>query len=336
MRFSSVVLWVALASAWIVACGGSEFTNATSDAGGDATTIDAGAADGGADGCAPKTCADLRWACGVGDDGCGKRLDCGACHIPGFTCGGGGKAHECGCKPKTCFDLGYTCGEADDGCGGKLNCGACTTPGYTCGGGGMDHRCGLGTCVKKTCQTAGAACGKPSDGCGSTLDCGACPSPNEVCTTAYQCQCVPSTCGQLGWTCGTGPDGCGGMLACGVCAGTNQMCTNHTCVSGGCTPQTSCAQKGFGCGVIYNGCAPESCGSGPPMRESGNDPACSGESGHPAFYGCLCMMSNGPMGPPLDGGMMCSGAPSPPVPGWDCVVMSKDGAGNGLTFCCTQ
>ena len=81
------------------------------------------------------------------------------------------------------------------------------------------------------------------------------------------------------------------MLDCGGCVGTNQMCSNHACVNGGCTPQTSCAIKGFTCGVIYNGCAPESCGSGPPLRDTNGDSICGNQSGHSKFYGCLCAMT---------------------------------------------
>jgi hypothetical protein len=337
VRFSSVVAFAALPCALFIACGGSEFTSAPIDAGDDVSSLDA-ALDVGADGCVPQTCAALHWACGLGDDGCGKKLDCGACHLQNFTCGGGGKDHECGCKPKTCLELGYSCGEADDGCGGKLNCGTCTTAGYTCGGGGADHHCGLGTCVKKTCQTAGAACGNPSDGCGATLDCGRCPTSNDVCTTAYQCQCVPSTCGQLGWMCGGGSDGCNGVLDCGSCGGTNTICSNHTCVSGGCVPQTSCSAKGYTCGVINNGCAMESCGMGPPTRQPNSDVLCAGSSGHPSYYACFCpMMPPMDAGPWFDAGTTCGeGAPNPPVPGWDCVVVAPTQNGDGTAFCCGQ
>jgi hypothetical protein len=63
--------------------------------------------------CKPATCADLGKSCGLQDDGCGKKIDCGACPT--------------NCQPKTCAQLGKTCGSWDDGCGGTVSCGACPT-----------------------------------------------------------------------------------------------------------------------------------------------------------------------------------------------------------------
>jgi hypothetical protein len=63
--------------------------------------------------CKPATCADLGKSCGQHDDGCGGKIDCGACPT--------------NCVPKTCQQLGKTCGTWDDGCGGTASCGACPT-----------------------------------------------------------------------------------------------------------------------------------------------------------------------------------------------------------------
>ena len=45
--------------------------------------------------CTPKSCTDLGWQCGVGDDGCGTPLDCGTC-APIYDCGP--VTHKC--EPK--------------------------------------------------------------------------------------------------------------------------------------------------------------------------------------------------------------------------------------------
>src|SRR5436309_2680013 len=97
--------------------------------------------------------------CGVIDDDCGGKIDCGAC--TGFdTCRGGGVDNVCGCTPKDC--TGVECGEIERGCGpGKLQCGDCTSP-KTCGGGGKPNVCG---CTPKAC---GGRCGPIDLGCGIT------------------------------------------------------------------------------------------------------------------------------------------------------------------------
>ncbi len=360
---SFVLPWLFLIPAAVfVACGGDSFTSVPG-------ALDSGASDGSvvadtggdAAGCVPKTCASQRFACGKADDGCGKALDCGACHVANFDCQ---TDHACRCTPKTCFGLGFTCGDTVDGCGKPLNCGTCTN-GFTCGGAaldggaGMDHRCGPGTCTKKTCAQIGAQCGMPSDGCGGILDCGRCAGTNDKCDATNKCVCVPSTCGQLGWVCGSGPDGCGGTLDCGsTCSSMQQVCSGHSCVNMNCTPTTSCAMKGYSCGVIFNGCANETCGSGPPSRDTSGDVLCAGHAGKPNFYGCMCISgtslfsgdggtvvdssapdSAGPpdSGGPLDSGTITcgNGAPNPPIPGYNCDVVTPSPLG-GTGFCCTQ
>lgn len=64
-------------------------------------------------------------SCGAIDDGCGGRLECGACGDGGTNDGGA-------CEPTTCQVLGYSCGEVPDGCGGTLRCGTCAG-GEVCG-----------------------------------------------------------------------------------------------------------------------------------------------------------------------------------------------------------
>jgi hypothetical protein len=54
-----------------------------------------GTPDAGADACAPKDCAQLKFNCGLAGDGCGNLLNCSTC-VPGKTCGGGGMPNVCG------------------------------------------------------------------------------------------------------------------------------------------------------------------------------------------------------------------------------------------------
>jgi hypothetical protein len=94
--------------------------------------------------CAPKSCAQLGYNCGLSGDGCddGVVLDCGTCPM-GQTCGGGGVG-ICGsstCVPLTCAQAGAECGIIGTGCGGTINCGSCPT-GQACGGGGIANKCG--------------------------------------------------------------------------------------------------------------------------------------------------------------------------------------------------
>ena len=163
--------------------------------------------DGGV-GCAPKTCQELGYTCGVNGDTCGGTVDCGAgCPAPGY-CGGKGFS-QCGgndtlgpdggprCTPTTCAALGYDCGLAGDGCGGLLDCQtaspSCTSPAY-CGGGGF-NRCGGNSgplaCNAQSCAAQGFNCGPAGDGCGNPLDCGAACPAGQACGASG----VPGTCG---------------------------------------------------------------------------------------------------------------------------------------------
>jgi hypothetical protein len=202
--------------------------------------------------CAPTTCAQLGYTCGMAGDGCGHTLDCGTCTNPEY-CGGGGFS-KCGgnnglnldggvmCTAKTCAQLGYDCGMAGDQCGGILNCGSCTNPQF-CGGNGPG-KCGGnnglgqdgGTICNPTqsCGSLGYTCGYADDGCGNLLNCGGttCPYPqfcggggpnkcggNTGLTPdgAIGCTPISNPCVAAGYTCGYAPDGCGNVVACGTC-----------------------------------------------------------------------------------------------------------------------
>jgi hypothetical protein len=236
--------------------------------------------------CTATTCAQSGAECGTAPDGCGGKLDCGAC-TAGKFCGGAGP-NRCGndpCTPKMCDAIGAVCGHPSDGCSAVLDCGACVagricTAAYAC------------SCVATTCQEAGAQCGKIDDGCGGLLDCGNCQG-TQICggdgpSLCGDKPCEPKTCATLGITCGGASDGCNATLDCGPCtlpqtcggAGKPGQC--------GCTPVT-CAQKGKDCGSIDDGCGgkvdcgacvgPKVCaGAGTPNVCGCNPTAC------PPFY----------------------------------------------------
>ena len=212
--------------------------------------------------CTPKTCQDMDWECGVGDDGCGQELDCGPCgdgmeckqhkcvQAPG--CGNGtcdsGKGENCEtcpsdcvcgpdkecyqgacCTPKTCQDVDWECGIGDDGCGQELDCGKCEV-GQIC----KKHKCvEENSCGNGTCEAdKGENCGTCPDDCGC--------NGNQVCYN--DACCTPKTCNDLGRECGTVDDGCGGELDCGTC-NDGAECTEDACVDGKCghlIQSTSC------------------------------------------------------------------------------------------------
>src|SRR6185369_13265278 len=92
-------------------------------------------------GCTSKTCASIGAECGVANDGCGGKLDCGTCAAPS-TCAANGTPNKCECKPTTCAAEGAQCGSLSDGCGNILMCGACSST-TVCGVGGA-NKCGKG------------------------------------------------------------------------------------------------------------------------------------------------------------------------------------------------
>jgi len=230
--------------------------DASADATGDALSSKDGsfsdAPGGGSDaqGCVPRTCAQLGAQCGSAADGCGGVIQCGSCPT-GQNCGGGG-ANKCGtgaCTPKTCAQLGASCGVASDGCGDVVSCGSCVPP-QTCGGAGTANQCG---CTPKTCPELGAECGSISDGCNNTLACGGCVAPS-ICGGAggaNKCSCSPTSCAAQGVHCGNIPNGCGDTLDCGGCGGT-QSCINGNCGCAGgthlcgssCINDASCCSDG--------------------------------------------------------------------------------------------
>lgn len=254
-----------------------------------------------ANGCRPRTCADLGYDCGLNADGCGGIINCGTCRAPAFC--GGTAYSKCGdptpdsscspppCTPLTCQAAGANCGAISDGCGEVLNCGSCAAPDF-CGGGGV-NACGhptaldggAGPCVPQTCMDQNIQCGRAGDGCDSYILCGSCPTTQSCGGGGVPSQCgsgatcVAATCAQLGYECGSASDGCGILLDCGGCS-TTSRCIRGKCrgpalgPDGGptCVPRT-CAQsppscggpEGDGCGdIIACGVGlPGPCGCGP-------------------------------------------------------------------------
>lgn len=218
--------------------------------------------------CVPKTCEQLGASCGSAPDGCGGKVECGACQ-EGASCGGGG-VNVCGtntCTPRTCTQLGASCGYVSDTCGVALNCGHCPAP-QTCGGGGIAHQCG---CHAKTCGELEATCGTVPDGCEGTVECGACPQ-GQSCGAGNRCadgDCSPRSCAQLGASCGLVSDGCGKVIDCGACAAPG-VCgglgVSNQC---GCLAKT-CGQLEASCGTAADGCQSQlECGTCPAGTECG-------------------------------------------------------------------
>jgi hypothetical protein len=252
-------------------------------------------------GCTPRGCEALGANCGEIDDGCGGKVKCGNCTVPGETCGGGGTANLCAvCKPKDCATLNKNCGEVNDGCGNKITCGTCTTAGEVCGGGGAANVCGVCKQIPKTCADPGPdggvvqRCGDYGDGCGGMLHCGDCTVAGETCGgagTANVCGvCMPKTCtsatdeGGTLQRCGDVDDGCGKKITCGDCTTAGETCggggTANICAV--CVPKTCedlkriCGEADDGCGhklacpgcavgqiCLTNGtcCQPKACGT---------------------------------------------------------------------------
>jgi hypothetical protein len=195
------------------------------------------------DGCRPRSCkSPYGDYCGVMDDGCGGKIDCGGC-VGCDTCGGGGSPNTCGtvpgiinCNdPLTCKKVGANCGLITDGCGGTIDCGACIAP-DTCGGGGAPSVCGHGSiCIPRKACPPPAECGPYPDGCGGVINCGdPCPGmcgawssgsggfPNTCPGNPFGPD-LPRTCGGAGATCGQMTDGCRHLIDCGSCP-TGQSC----------------------------------------------------------------------------------------------------------------
>ncbi len=250
--------------------------------------------------CAPKTCADQGFSCGMTGDGCGGSIDCGTCTAPQY-CGGGGYS-VCGggpsvgadggpvqiCTPYTCATAPhgpYNCGKTGDGCGGTIDCGSCSASEY-CGGGGFDQ-CGGSTglapdggvpCVPATTCPAGQNCGQAADGCGGLLSCGSCTSPqycggggpsvcggNDGLTVDGSVPCTPATSCPAGQNCGQASDGCGGLVNCGSCTDPQFCGGGGPSVCGGnngLNPDGSLACTPTTCTVLGNPCGQQGDGCG--------------------------------------------------------------------------
>ncbi len=156
--------------------------------------------------CQAKTCQDLGWACGEGDNGCGDVLQCGQCP-KGTYCGAD---HKCGTKPRFCGN--NTCNEDE-------NCGNCPED-CACGGGQVcfnDH-----CCPPESCRVLEWECGKGDNGCGGTVDCGNCDAEHTC--IKHKCKMKPK--------CGDGK--CNGNENCGTCK-ADCACRNvEICENGKC------------------------------------------------------------------------------------------------------
>ena len=337
MRLSVALLAPLLFS--LVACGQS-FSAGAADAGpvdatsgieastGDGSTGGTDAADAGAESCgAVPSCPQLGWECGVGQDACGRSVDCGDCTKANETCD---PTHQCKCHPLSCSDFNAECGNVPDGCGNTLSCGTCEA-GATCGGGGT-LQCGTGPCVPSTCASQNAQCGSIEDGCGNIVQCpDTCQAP-QTCGgsgNATKCGCTGKTCTGLGWQCGTGDDGCGMPIGCGGCDGGVCDPNAHSC---SCVPQKTCATLGYGCGSFTDSCnAVEKCGPAPtPATLS---PQCTNASyGH--FYACCSPAGTVPDASIFDAGTCNPSGATPPEPGWSCIP--SGGAQPAQGWCCAQ
>jgi len=115
-------------------------------------------------GCISTTCAGegIGADCGMIDDGCGDKLDCGTC-VTG-TCNDSTNKCEAECTPTTCATEGAECGEIDNGCGSILQCHQCQQA-YTC----EDNKC-VSPCDSNPCtETNKTVCGVT--GTGYTCSC---------------------------------------------------------------------------------------------------------------------------------------------------------------------
>ena len=156
--------------------------------------------------CRPKTCQELGWECGEGDNGCGEVLQCGGCPDKLFC----GEDHKCSKKPRFCGN--NTCNEDE-------NCGNCPED-CACGGGQVcfhDH-----CCPPMTCNVLDWECGKGDDGCGGIVDCGNCDA-DHMCVD-HKCKMKPK--------CGDGE--CNGNENCSTCKADcmckdSEVCENGTC-----------------------------------------------------------------------------------------------------------
>lgn len=274
-------------------------------------------------GCTPAECGTGGGAkqCGLFDDGCGGRRDCGGC--AGDQVCESGACRASACRPKTCAELGATCGLTLDGCGRTIDCGRCDA-GLNCGGGGTANTCGPGICMPRTACDAGMQCGSLSDGCGGLISCGTCPQ-GGVCGSEgvpYRCPCVPATVCPAGKQCGQWPNGCNtGVLDCGMCT------LPQTCMGGGqpnqcgCTPLTcaplQCGAQPNGCGGMLN------CGMNCPIDRActspdGGAPRCTCTGGLTECNGaCVDLQSSaqncGACGRTCPGGQGCYAGQCPCV-----------------------
>lgn len=114
------------------------------------------------DACVPVTCASLGKSCGPADDGCGRRLACGACGV-GETCGALSPG-VCGPTPCTAESDGDFCARSARQCdsfSGTDNCGQARTA--SCGSCASWQTCATSLCRapvdRTTCRGPAAVSG---------------------------------------------------------------------------------------------------------------------------------------------------------------------------------
>ena len=204
--------------------------------------------------CIPKSCEELGWECGTGDDGCGLTIDCGQCD-EGQEC----QNHKCvkiaKCGDGTC-DEGENCQNCSEDCGCKDTevctadgkCVACTTEGNT-------FTVGMGGCCEGLKEISTS---KPDDQ-------GKCPEQPPVgamlCTNCGDGHCDADK-GENKCNC---PEDCKPVCGDGVCdkeVGENcETCEadcgcqdGWVCYHGSCCDAKGCDELNLSCGLGDDQC----------------------------------------------------------------------------------
>lgn len=157
-------------------------------------------------GCEPKACTGN--ACGLGDDGCGKELDCGAC-APPLVC------LSLVCVPPSCTDLRQDGDETDLDCGGS--CPPCKIDGKC----STSKDCDTGlACIDGKCSRCRTIDDCPFDQVCKDGLCGPCATRDE-CRPERAC---------LAGRCLSCPDEAA-FNECGLCGGAPVSYVGATCTA---------------------------------------------------------------------------------------------------------